>query len=197
MCISLLGAWEGGGGQDGGELDRDVLFWRKPAGRVTSEGARRESSVGAYLGQDKPRGWRWLPSAVGVGTDHVLWFCWWSGVVVLLVLPRLCFQRCSAPCGITRLLCFDFYVWNTLLKNLVADYAKYLLFITMSYCVNAVLSLQDGFNMSWILYVNCFRFSIASSLGHFNLIIVTVALLWNVLCPFWFFFSISFKYLAA
>lgn len=59
--------------------------------------------------------------------------------------------------------------WWLHLKYLVADYAKYLLFITASFCVNAVSSLQYGFNISWILYVNCFQFSIASSLGPLQL----------------------------
>lgn len=41
---------------DGEELDHDVPLWRKPEGRVTSGGARREAGGVAYLGQDKPRG---------------------------------------------------------------------------------------------------------------------------------------------
>lgn len=59
------------------------------------------------------------------------------------------------------------FLWPRL-KYLVAYYAKYLLFITTSFCVNAVLSLQYVFNILWMLHVNCFQFSIASSFGYFS-----------------------------
>lgn len=210
---------------DGEELDRDVPLWRKPEGRVTSGGARREAGGVAYLGQDKPRGWSWVPRAARMGTDQALWSCWlhrlwfswfhpevflrgkvltkalsthqagrkqmllppgqrrravcscyllfwrWGDARALVPCPSCrCYRRCrsaasSSQCGVTGLLCFDGYI----LKYLVADYAKYLLFITASFCVNAVSSLQYGFNISWILYVNCFQFSIASSLGPLQL----------------------------
>lgn len=80
------------------------------------------------------------------------------------------------------------------LKYLVADHAKYQLFITTSFCVNSVLNFQYGFNLFFlILYVKWFQFS----LGHFSLITVIAALFWNVLGLFLFVFSVSFKCLVA
>lgn len=62
----------------------------------------------------------------------------------LLMLPGL--QFCSQLFSVWHYKS-PLFLWARL-KYLVAYYAKYLLFITASFCVNAVLSLQYVFNIS-------------------------------------------------
>lgn len=238
---------------DGEELDRDVPLWRKPEGRVTSGGARREAGGVAYLGQDKPRGWSWVPRAARMGTDQALWSCWlhrlwfswfhpevflrgkvltkalsthqagckqmllppgqrrravcscyllfwrWGDARALVPCPSCwCYRRCrsaasSSQCGVTGLLCFDGYIWNILLLIMQSIcFSSPRLFVWM---LCRVFSMDLIFLEYYMLIAS--NFLLLHLLGHFNLIIVTAALLWNVLCLFWFFFSVSFKYLAA
>lgn len=112
-----------------------------------------------------------------------LLFWQWGDAQALMPCPSLSTLPAQLFCN--QLFCNQLFsvwhYWSPLfwwlrLKYLVADYAKYLLFITMSFCVETVLSLQYGFNVFWILYANCFYFSVASSLGHFNFVVVIAAL---------------------